>query len=213
MMKGIAMKIKILVWDVPTRVFHWMLALSFAGAFITGDSERYRDLHLLLGYLLLGLIGFRLIWGISGTRYARFKSFLFKPSEIVAYVVSIVRRKPKHYVGHNPAGSVAIFLLLGLGVLSGATGWLAYNEMGGEWLKELHEVSANAMLAVVGLHIAGVILSSVLHRENLARSMITGYKVAEPGQGIRFGHAWLGVLLLLAAAAFWHWFPALGLIG
>ena len=68
MMKGIAMKIKILVWDVPTRVFHWMLALSFAGAFITGDSERYRDLHLLLGYLLLGLIGFRLIWGISGTR-------------------------------------------------------------------------------------------------------------------------------------------------
>ena len=77
---------KILVWDFPTRTFHWLLALSFVGAFITGDSERYRDIHLLLGYILLALIGFRLIWGVVGTRYARFNSFWFKPSAVIQYV-------------------------------------------------------------------------------------------------------------------------------
>ena len=70
---------RILVWDIPTRVFHWLLALSFAGAYLTAESERYRDIHVVLGYTLLGLIGFRLLWGFFGTRYAQFRSFLFSP--------------------------------------------------------------------------------------------------------------------------------------
>ena len=148
---------KIWVWDFPTRTFHWLLALSFVGAFISGDSERYRDIHLLLGYILLGLIGFRLIWGIVGTRYARFSSFLFTPSAVVNYVRSMFQGKPQHYVGHNPAGSIAIWLLLGLGLLSGLSGLALYNEIGGEWLEELHELSANAMLALVIVHIIGVL--------------------------------------------------------
>lgn len=192
---------KILVWDFPTRTFHWLLALSFVGAFITGDSERYRDIHLLLGYLLLGLIGFRLIWGIVGTRYARFSSFWFKPSVVANYVRSMFQGKPQHYVGHNPAGSIAIFLLLGLGLLSGLSGLALYNEIGGEWLEELHELSANTMLALVLVHIAGVFVSSFMHRENLARAMITGTKSGEPGEGIRQRHAWLGLLLLVAVLA------------
>ena len=194
---------RILVWDVPTRVFHWLLALSFGGAFLTAESERYRDIHVVLGYTLLGLIAFRLLWGFFGTRYARFRSFLFKPGEIVAYVSSLLKRKPAHYVGHNPAGSVAIWLLLLLGTLSGVTGVVLFQDMGGDTVEELHAVVSNAMLAAVLIHIAGVVVSSLMHRENLARAMITGSKQAKPDQGIKRSYAWLGVIMLIVVVAFW----------
>lgn len=201
---------RILVWDVPTRVFHWLLAVSFAGAFLTAESERYRDIHVTLGYTLLGLIVFRLIWGFIGPRYAQFRSFLFRPGEIVAYMISLAKAKPAHYVGHNPAGSVAVYLLLALGVLTGATGVLAFQDFGGDALEELHEMTAYAMLTVVALHVAGVVLSSVMHRENLVRSMITGRKSGVPNEGIRRAHAWLGVIMLAAVVAFWLGYPATG---
>lgn len=203
---------RILVWDVPTRVFHWLLVLSFGGAYLTAESERYRDIHVVLGYTLLGLIGFRLLWGFFGTRYAQFRSFLFKPGEIVAYLQSLFRGKPAHYVGHNPAGSMAIWLLLGLGILAGVTGVMLFQDIGGEALEELHEFASNAMLAIVVIHIAGVVVSSVLHRENLVRSMITGFKSAEPEQGIRRSYLWLGVIILTAVVAFWAGYPATGLM-
>ena len=203
---------RILVWDIPTRVFHWLLALSFAGAYLTAESERYRDIHVVLGYTLLGLIGFRLLWGFFGTRYAQFRSFLFSPGEVVAYVRSLLRGKPAHYVGHNPAGSMAIWLLLGLGILTGATGVMLFQDIGGEALEELHEFASNAMLAIVVIHIAGVVVSSVLHHENLVRAMITGFKSAKPEQGIRRSYLWLGVIILTAVVAFWASYPATGLV-
>lgn len=194
----------ILVWDVPTRLFHWLLALSFVGAFLTADSERTRDVHVLFGYTLLGSIGFRLVWGLIGTRYARFRSFLFGPAEVRGYLLSLATRHPKHYVGHNPAGSIAVFLLLGIGVAVGTTGWMTYEDLGGDWIEELHEGVANVMLGVAIVHVAGVIVSSLLHRENLVRAMFTGCKIGAPEQGIRHGHAWLGVVLLAAVATFWY---------
>ena len=203
---------RILVWDVPTRVFHWLLVLSFGGAYLTAESERYRDIHVVLGYTLLGLIAFRLLWGFFGTRYAQFRSFLFKPGEVMAYVLSLLKGKPVHYVGHNPAGSVAIWLLLGLGVSTGLAGVVLSQDIGGDVLEELHELLSNAMLAIVFIHIAGVLVSSVLHRENLVRSMITGFKTAEPEQGIRRSHLWLGVIMLTAVVAFWVDYPATGLV-
>ena len=203
---------RILVWDIPTRVFHWLLAISFTGAYLTADSERYRDLHLMLGYTLLGLIVFRLLWGMAGTRYARFSAFSFSPAQVMRYMCSLAQRRPQHYLGHNPAGSLAIFLLLGLGLLTGISGVLLFFEIGGEEaFEELHEVAANLMLAVVAMHIAGVFLSSWLHRENLARSMITGYKQGDARQGITRAHVGLGALLLVVVAAFWIWYAAAGL--
>ena len=203
---------RILVWDVPTRVFHWLLVLSFGGAFLTAESERYRDIHVVLGYTLLGLIAFRLLWGFFGTRYAQFRSFLFKPGEIVTYVRSLFKGKPAHYVGHNPAGSVAIWLLLILGISSGVSGVMLFQDIGGEAVEELHEFVSNAMLAVVLIHIVGVLVSSLMHRENLVRSMITGYKSAKPDQGIRRSYHWLGVIMLTAVVAFWVGYPATGLV-
>ena len=198
---------KVLVWDVPTRVFHWLLAASFLGAYISGDSERWRDIHVILGYTMLGLIGFRLIWGFAGSRYARFSSFLYGPRRVLRYLASLVRGEPEHYLGHNPAGSLAIFTLLALGIATGVTGFATYNELGGEWLEEAHEVAANGMLAVVVIHIAGVVVSSVLHGENLVRSMLTGLKAGRSEEGIARRHTWLAVVLLAAVAAFWYAYP------
>ena len=97
---------KILVWDLPTRLFHWLLAASFAGAFLTAESERYRDVHVLLGYTVLALLAFRLLWAFAGTRYARLSSFAFGPTAVMEYLKSLLRRRPIHYTGHNPAGKL-----------------------------------------------------------------------------------------------------------
>lgn len=202
---------RMLVWDVPTRVFHWLLAVSFAGAFLTAESERYRDIHVLLGYILLGLIAFRLVWGFVGSRYAQFRSFLFKPAEIATYAISMLKARPVHYVGHNPAGSVSVFLLLALGIAVGTSGYVVFQDIGGDALVELHEMAAYFMLTVVGLHVTGVLVSSLLHRENLVRSMITGSKPAQPNEGIRRTHALLGVIMVVVVAAFWFGYPAIGM--
>lgn len=167
---------RILVWDLPTRVFHWLLALSFAGAFLTAESERLRDVHVTLGYTMLGLIAFRLLWGLVGTRYARFTSFAYRPRQVMSYIKSLLTRSPQHYLGHNPAGSWAIYALLGLSALAGATGYATYNDIGGHAMEEVHEAMANGLLGLVMVHIAGVLASSLFHGENLVRSMITGYK-------------------------------------
>jgi len=197
------MTTRILVWDIPTRVFHWLLAGAFTGAFLTAESEAWRDVHVLLGYTVLGLIGFRILWGFVGTRYARFRSFAFSPSQTFTYLKSLLSRSPQHYLGHNPAGSWVIYGLLALGFLSGVSGYAVYNEIGGQWLEELHEGVANSMLALVVVHIAGVVVSSLLHRENLVRAMITGYKPGAPGQGLRRAHWLVGAGLLAGAVALW----------
>jgi cytochrome b len=201
-----------LVWDVPTRVFHWLLVISFAVAFLTAESERYRDIHVVLGYTLLGLIAFRLVWGFSGTRYAKFRSFLFKPAETARYVTAMVKGKPEHYAGHNPAGSLAVFALLGLGIACGVSGVLSFQEIGGDAVEELHELVSYGMLAVAGLHVAGVLASSVMHRENLVRAMITGFKQVGQNEGISRAHGWLGVIILAVVLAFWFGYPATGLM-
>lgn len=164
------------VWDLPTRIFHWSFALSFAGAWLTAESERLRDVHILLGYTFGGLLAFRLVWGLIGTRYARFASFLFSPADVVRYLRSLVAGRPEHHVGHNPAGAIAIFALLGLGAATALSGYAVYQDIGGEWLEELHEGAASAMLVLVAIHLAGVFVSSLLHGENLVASMITGRK-------------------------------------
>ena len=203
---------RIQVWDVPTRVFHWLLVVSFGGALLTAESERYRDIHVMLGYTVLGLVAFRVLWGFFGTRHARFDSFLFKPGEVAAYVSALARGKAERYAGHNPAGSVAIWLLLAFAIASGATGVLLFQDLGGDAMEELHEVLSFAMLAVVAVHVAGVAASSILHRENLVRAMITGLKQAKPDEGVDRSHAWVGVIMLVTVVTFWAAYSAIGMM-
>ena len=164
------------VWDLPVRMFHWALAGVFTAAYLLAESERQRQIHAWLGYAVLGLVGFRLLWGFVGTHWSRFSSFLYSPRSALGYVLDLMRGRAADYTGHNPAGSYAIWAILGLAVATSVTGWMTLDEIGGETVAEIHELFANAWLAVVGVHVAGVIVSSVAHRRNLARSMITGYK-------------------------------------
>ena len=196
-------KTKILVWDAPVRVFHWLMVLSFAGAYLTAESERWRLVHVSLGYTLGGLVAFRVLWGLLGTRHARFASFVRGPAAVMRYLSSIARGRPEHHVGHNPAGALAIVLLLLLSVATVASGWANYNDLGGHWLEELHEVMANLMLTVVGVHVAGVVVGSWLHRENLVRAMLTGRKEGAPNEGIRWTWRPLALALLAAVLGFW----------
>lgn len=195
---------KILVWDAPVRTFHWLLVVSFAGAYLSAESESWRLLHVTLGYTMGGLIAFRLVWGVLGTRYARFGSFVRGPGAVGRYLKTVIAGKPAHYIGHNPAGAVAIVLILLVGAAIVATGYAVYNDIGGDWLEEAHELVGNGMLVLVGVHLAGVALASYLHRENLPRAMVTGVQQGPPSEGI--ARAWWSVALalLLAVAAFWY---------
>ena len=196
------MATRILVWDLPVRVFHWLLALSFAGAFVTAESERYRDIHVVLGYTVGGLLAFRLVWAFVGSRYARLRSFAFGPRAVFAYVKSMLALRPTHFTGHNPAGSWAIYALVLLGIVTVVTGHVLYASES-EWLEELHEAMANGMLMLVAVHVLGALVGSLLHRENLVRAMVTGYKRGPAGQGIRRSRWPTAMVLAAAVVVFW----------
>ncbi|MBI5259222.1 MAG: cytochrome b/b6 domain-containing protein [Burkholderiales bacterium] len=194
-----------LVWDAPVRLFHWLMVLCFAGAWLTAESEPWRLLHVTLGYTMAGLVAFRLLWGLVGTRHARFSRFVRGPAAVLGYLRSLALGRPEHHVGHNPAGALAIVALIGLAIATTAAGWATYNEFGGDWLEELHEGAATAMLALVGLHVGAVLLSSVLHGENLVGAMFTGRKSAPPQEAIRTAWRSVAALMLVAVLGFWAW--------
>ena len=182
--------IRVLIWDLPVRVFHWALVVSFAGAYWLSETERLRNIHVMFGYTVLGLVAFR--------------SFLFSPREAAAYVRSLFRRSDPRFLGHNPAGSIAIWAILGVAALTGMTGYATYNEIGGDAVEEVHEILANGWLWLVGIHVAGVMVGSLLHRENLVGAMITGYKRAEASAGVRGTFAAIvGVALLSGVLGYW----------
>jgi cytochrome b len=192
-----------LVWDAPVRVFHWLMVLTFAGAYVTAESESWRLLHVTLGYTMAGLVAFRILWGLIGTRHARFASFVRGPKAVARYVGALLRGRPEHHAGHNPAGAVAIVASIVLALAVALSGWATYEEVAGHWLEDVHEAAAGAMLMVVGVHVAGVVVGSWLHRENLVGAMITGRKAVSPQEGIRSAWRSVAVLMMLAVVAFW----------
>ncbi len=155
-----------LIWDWPTRLFHWSLAASFALAWLTAESDVWLPVHVFSGYLMLGLLGFRLIWGVLGSHYSRFANFWFGPLKALAYLQQLASHQATRHVGHNPAGSLAIYGLLfltlvvcalGILILGGeeqrglAAGWLTFSQ--GKLAKQLHEAGATLMLLLVGVSI------------------------------------------------------------
>lgn len=183
-------KIEITVWDPLLRIFHWSLVFFVLLAFVTEDDWLY--LHSFSGYAIIGLLVFRLCWGFIGSYHARFRNFVVSPVRAWQYTTSLLKPNPKHYLGHNPAGAImiiALLLVLGLTVFSGtvalateglgplASTWLA--GLSGHWMEELHEAMANLLLLLIAIHLGGVVISSLLHRENLIRAMITGNKIKQ----------------------------------
>lgn len=175
------------VWDPLVRIFHWSLVASFLLAFITQDD--WLDLHLVAGYSVALLIASRLIWGLIGTRYARFTQFVKSPFEVVLYLKQMLTLRVPHYVGHNPAAAAMILSLIISIILISITGMAIiaaegkgplagtfFAALNAEWMEEIHEFFANFTLMLVFLHVAGVIVSSLLEGENLVRAMLTGNK-------------------------------------
>lgn len=196
---------KILVWDWPVRLGHWLMVGGFIVAWLTSESETFRLLHVISGATVLAVATFRLPWGFIGSRYARFVDFVRGPGAVKDYTAGLLKLEPAHHVGHNPAGGWAIVLLLGLGILTGLSGWANYNEIGGDFLEELHEGLAVTMLTVVFIHIAGVLSGSLMHGENLVRAMLNGRKLGMPGEAIRSARPLAGAVLLawVAIAGWW----------
>jgi cytochrome b len=178
------------VWDPLVRIFHWGLALTFLVAFVSEDE--LLDVHVWAGYAALGLVGFRLLWGVVGTRHARFGDFVRGPRAVAAYAKRVLGFEAERHVGHNPAGGAMVIgllvtvtlsalsglLLLGAeqaaGPLAGLAAGLGHGS--GEMIEEAHEFLANFTVFLVLLHLAGVALASLQHRENLVRAMFTGRK-------------------------------------
>ena len=185
---------EIKVWDPLVRVFHWTLASGFAIAYLSEDD--LLGLHVWAGYTVLGLVAVRLLWGLIGTRYARFTDFVYRPATVLAYLQDIAAFRAKRYLGHNPAGGYMVLALLVMLPLTGLSGLATYgvkefagpllpwvgglDPWWGEVFEGLHEALANTTLALVVVHVAGVLLANFQHRENLVRAMFTGRKPANP---------------------------------
>ncbi len=195
---------RLLVWDLPVRLFHGLLAVAIVAAFaiatLVDDDGALFPWHMLLGAVGAFLVVLRVVWGFVGSRYARFGSFAFGPSSVFAYVKGIFTGGGERHVGHNPGSSVAIFAMLALTVGLAVTG-VAMS--GGDGVaKELHEVFAYSLIGVVGLHVAGVVVHTLRRRENISLSMVDGRKAVEPAKAISSSHP-LVALALLGLTAVW----------
>ena len=179
------------VWDPVVRIGHWTLVTAFFTAYFTEDE--FLTVHVWAGYVIGVVILFRLVWGFIGSEHARFKNFVRSPSATLTYLADLVRKRSKRYLGHNPAGAAMILALLFFlagtvfsgvvlyGMEEGAgplAAWVIEGSEREELWEELHEVFANLTLLLVGLHIAGMLFSSYVHRENLVKAMMTGRKRA-----------------------------------
>lgn len=181
---------EISVWDPLIRFFHWSLVAAFFIAYIT--EEDFLTIHSWAGYLILGLLLVRVIWGFIGTKHARFKDFVFRPKHIVQFLKDTLSLKAKRYVGHNPAGGAMVVLLILSLLITTFSGliifgieesqgplasWLSGTSHSiGDIFEEIHEFFANFTLFLVGVHVLGVLVESLIHRENLVSSMINGKK-------------------------------------
>lgn len=166
------------VWDPVVRLFHWtVVAAVTLNLFVLRPG---RTFHRYTGYVVIGAVLIRLVWGFVGTRHARFSDFLPTPSRLVPYLKALIRREEPRHIGHNPAAAVMMLTLMALLLATGISGWMMTLDAfwGEEWIEELHGGFANAIMVLAFLHAAAAIVESLRHRENLVWSMVTGRKRA-----------------------------------
>lgn len=175
---------RVKVWDPVVRLFHWTVALGCI-ANLTVLRE-IKSVHRYVGYVILAAVAVRLIWGFVGTRHARFSDFTPSPTRLLGYLKALVRREEPRYVGHNPAGALMMFALIGLVTACGITGWMMGLDAfwGVGWVETLHEGAANLILAMAILHVLAALIESWRHRENLVLAMVTGLKRAPEGNDV-----------------------------
>jgi cytochrome b len=206
-----------LVWDLPVRLVHWSLVVSFLGAFVTNRlGVAWFDWHVRFGYAVVGLVTFRILWGFVGTKHARFSSFIRSPVETLLYARRLARGDVPSFVGHNPLGALMVVtLLVGLGV-QGGMGLFSNDEIFNAGplagmvakttsltLTSWHKRGFYVLAMAVAIHVAAVVGHVLLRRENLVRAMITGRKprdVVWVGEEIASSRLWLAIVLSLGVA-------------
>lgn len=168
------------VWDPFVRIFHWGLVACIAlNEFVVDDGER---VHQWIGYAASALVLARIVWGFVGTRHARFSDFWPTPARLRAHLADLLAGRHGAQVGHNPLGALMMLALLAVVLALGASGWLQTTDAfwGEEWLQELHEELAEALLGLAGVHVAAALLMSRVERTNLVAAMVSGIKRRRP---------------------------------
>ena len=197
------------LWDLPTRLCHWLLVLAVAAAIVSGNiGGNFIEWHGKLGLAIIGLVSFRLVWGLLGSTYARFGQFLPGPAKIRAYL-----KGEWHGAGHNPLGAFSVLALLGLLVLQGTTGLFANDDIAftgplyslvseslSQRLTGLHHLGADLLMILVGLHVAAIVFYVRVKKDNLVLPMLTGWKEGKAGESATGGGP-LALLVALAVAA------------
>lgn len=194
------------MWDLPVRGFHALFGGGFVAAYlianVLGEDGPAFPYHAILGLTLVLLVMLRVIWGIVGTRWARFTALTLDPRTLLSYMTTVATGRGPGYVGHNPATSVTLILMF-LAVLG--LGWTGVQMgQGNEGLKDVHELLANLMLAFAGMHVAGVALHTLRHRDGIVIGMVDGRKLGDAVDSIR-GPALPAAVAGLAAVGFFSW--------
>ena len=201
-------RVRVRIWDLPIRIFHWLLVLLMPILWWTAEEEMLVE-HRIAGYAMLGLLVFRLLWGLIGSSTARFSGFVRGPRAVIAYLSG----RAGHAVGHNPLGALSVMALLALLSLEVGLGLFATDEDGiapgplshlvsidaAEEIAELHEDLFDVLLVLIGLHVAAILFYAIFKRNNLVGPMITGSGEAPEGTApMAVAPAWR----FYAAAAF-----------
>lgn len=189
------------IYDLPTRLFHWLFAGLFLGSFFIAkvfeDESAAYPYHMMLGLLMAVAVLLRILWGVFGSRYARFSSFSLNLKELVEYLKSFLLSESKIFAGHNPASSWAAVAMLGLALGLAVTGIAMVQGFYKEIFEEVHELFANIFIIIVILHISGVILHTLRHQDGIGLSMFHGKKAGlGPSEGIQKSHTAVGLLFL-----------------
>lgn len=181
------------VWDIPVRGFHWLLAFSILGLFITGKlGGNWMEWHKKIGFFVLGLIAFRIVWGFIGSEYARFRNFVYGPATVIDYAKNLFSEKSKKYIGHNPMGGLSVFALLAAVGFQAVSGLFANDDIMlegpyasmvskalSDQLTKLHKLNSDLILILIGVHLSAIAFYAVFKRENLIEAMMTGEKMVE----------------------------------
>ena len=194
---------RVLIWDLPTRLFHVLLSAGFIAAaviaLVLGEDSPLFPYHSIIGLTIGLMVVLRVVWGVVGTRYARFGTFFFGPGAVIAYMKGVFSRDGSRHLGHNPGSAYAIFAMLGLVLAMSVTGIMRGRD--NESVKEIHAILAFVTVGVVVAHVLGVALHTIRRRENIIASMIHGKKDAEAADGITSARPIVAIVFLVIAVA------------
>ena len=192
---------RMLVWDSPIFFTHWLLAICFLGTIVTQESEKFRLVHVTMGYTMLGIVGFRVIWGFIGSKYARFTTIKPRFLRVRENIQAILSGNKEFSIGLNAVGFLAAYLLMGLVLLVSATGYLVFNEIGPELISEIHELVGNLLIVVVVVHVGSIVLNAMYQHLQKTNGEVAK-NVGALAQRTR-PYKWVTIIILLVVIYFW----------